>query len=367
MICGGGTKSRTRKVLSKSGQNPICAETEELTTCNEHECGFVETIAGGTVSGSKVGLGFRESPLNALWIQRSPERSPDLHYKPAAIDVVEHENGYHAVFIAGKETKRADNVEYIRRIDVTHFTPQDKGGAGAPTNCTDLSRYSADPTSLPVEAAECRIFTSGDGFFAARVGAIELDEEDVGSRFNGATALSAESVDSLLVASSTSSLLTRLDLSEQIRCQSWMTEGLRQWDVSTDGMPHRSSPVKLQLSSLSGSSSQWQLDVTRVVGEFKSLGVSDNYQANRVGDPYTWQKNMMCASEIRKGHSDPTKPVQKTKCCVAKQAEQIPPPEECPMPIQEACASKYKIAMQDYEYALQIIARDLKLGEGIHV
>lgn len=207
---------------------------------------------------------------------------------------------------------------------------------------------------------------SGNGFYSARVAAIELDEQDVGTRYRGATALSAQNLDSLVISSTLTSQLIRLDLSEQVQCQPWMTEDLREWDVANDGVPQRSSPVKLMLSSLSGTSSKWQLDVTRVVGQFKSLGISEKYQTNRVGDAYMWQKNMMCASLVQDS-VNPMEPVQASKCCVYKQADSIPPPESCPKPARATCTSKYKVATQDYDYALQQIEKDLKMGEGILV
>jgi hypothetical protein len=351
-VCGGGTKSRKRSIVAQYGHNPVCGGIEDVAMCNKHECGFVDTIAGGSALGLSMGLGLRESPYNPLWMTRNASRSPDLHYKPVAIDVAEQSGGLHAVFVAGVERTRADNVDYIRRIDVAHFTPEDEGGAGAPEACVDISKYER-PDLIPASAAACRIIHSVGGFSSARVAAIELDEQDVGIRFQGASAIVANSESSLFLTSS-ASIVSKLDLSQQIQCQGWMTEGLRQWDVSPDSEPRRSSPVKLQLKSLSGSSTSWQLDVTRTVGDFQSLGMLPNYQANMVGDSYLWEKNMLCAS--------PTEDGTATKCCVAKQAQNLPPPRPCPKPVQEACLVKYTMAMQDYEYALQLVQRNLNVG-----
>jgi hypothetical protein len=295
--------------------------------------------------------------ITVLQIQNSASRSPDLQYKPSAIDVIQQSDGTHAVFIAGEPRSRADNVEYLRRIDVMHFSPDDEG-ASVTQGCVDVTQY-AEASELPVEAADCRIFTSGlsTGFYVARLGAIESDEQDVGTHYRGAIGLVIKNVDEVYVTSSEHTV-SKLDLSQQLQCDDWMTNGMYQWDVPQDGLPYRTSPVKMRLSTLSGSSTLWQLEATKMVGTFKTLGVSENWQANRVGDPYIYQKNTLCALQMDQNAVGD----KSVKCCVTKHAEALPPPEECPKPVQATCENLRTVAMHDYEYTLQIISRNLNLG-----
>jgi len=345
MLCGGGTKSRSRKIVLTEGPEASCPTTNQAQACNVHECGFVNTLAGGFApGGSRVGLGFRESPLNPKWVQRYPDQAPDLQYRPWAIDVVQ-QPGKEVIYFAGEPNTRADNLNYLRRIDLQHVSNPAVSAPG----CVQVSAHASSAGHLPQSAAECRYFPSGNGSFVAKVAKIQLDAKMVGPVSPGAVGLAAMSANQLVV-SSVQNQLGSIDLTENIPCSDWMTADLAAWVVSSDGAPQHSNPLRMQLKSLAGTSAPWTVRVTRVVGTLSQLGLPAPYHTNAVGDDFLWSKQMVC-TQADGGRAS---------CCVAKRSSALPAPESCPKPTQPACTARLAIEMADYDYTVKTLMKRLE-------
>jgi hypothetical protein len=344
MLCGGGTRQRFRKIIFAEGNVP-CDGTTEVASCNEHQCGFVDTLAGGEApGGGKVGLGFRESPLNPKWVQRYPDQAPDLQYRPWAIDVVQ-QPGREIIYIAGEPNTRADNLNHLRRIDLEHVSnPDDLDEA-----CVQVSAHAASAGHLPQSAAECRYLPSGNGSYVAKVAKIQLDAKMVGPVSPGSVGLAAISANKLVI-SSVHNQLGSVDLTENIRCSDWMTEDLAAWAISNDGVPQYSNPLRMQLQSLAGTYSPWTVRITRVSGTLSQLGLPAPYQTNAVGDPFLWSKEMVC-TQADGGRAS---------CCVSKRASALPTPERCPEPVQQACKARLDMEMADYDYTVHSLTKRLE-------
>jgi len=345
MLCGGGTKSRLRKLVFSEGPTSSCPTTNQAQACNVHECGFVDTLAGGFApGGGRVGLGFRESPLNPKWVQRYPDQAPDLQYRPWSIDVVQ-QPGKQIIYIAGEPNTRADNLNYLRRIDLQHVSDPAVSDPG----CVQVSAHAASSGHLPQSAAECRYFHSGNGSYVAKVAKIQLDAKMVGTVSPGAVGLSAASANKLVI-SSVHNKLGSVDLTESVPCSDWMTDDLKAWTASHDGVPQYSNPLRMQLKSLAGTTAPWTVRVTRVIGTLSQLGLPAPYHTNAVGDDFLWSKQMVC-TQADGG---------RTQCCVAKRSSTLPAPESCPAPAQPACTARLAIEMADYDYTVKTLMKKLE-------
>jgi len=254
------------------------------------------------------------------------------------------------IFISGEPNTRADNLNYLRRIDLEHMSQESAIGLG----CVQVSAHTASAGHLPQSAAECRYFPSagnvaGNGSYVPRVSKIQLDAKMVGPVSPGAIGVAAISTSELVVSSVKNQLAT-VDLTDTIRCSDWMTEDLAAWQVPKDGIPQYSNPLRVQLETLAGSTSPWTIRVTRQIGTLSQLGLPAPYQANQVGDPFTWSKQMVC-TQADGGQ---------TSCCVAKRTSAIPLPESCVKPAQPACTARLEIEMADYEYTVGSLMKRLE-------
>jgi hypothetical protein len=338
-VCGGGTQSRHREIISNTGDDALCGETTQVHACNIHECGHVETIAGGKADGSgKVGIGYANSPLNDLWIRRKQGGpAPDLHFNPWAITVNE-ERGSDVIYATGEPRSRADYMSLIRQIQVTPFTPSESGGAGSLEECPRVDHIS-EPDQLPISSAQCRLLGSGhvaevigDGFPSEGAASVAIDQnQQLFTAINGHK-------------------IGKVEMSLGVKCENWMSQKLDLWDVATDGESEHSAPILLPLRRTRfGEATVFRFEAIRKVASITSLGLSQRYAEDSNGATRTFSKNQMCITQ----HGDEA---HETKCCLLKEATAAPLPPVCPAPVATDCALARQIDMLDYEYANFLIA-----------
>jgi hypothetical protein len=332
-LCGGGTKTRHRRVLENSGNANLCGETTQVMPCNIHECGFVETIAGGLSGRSHIGIGFADSPFNPESLRRkqTSEPTPDLAFNPWSITVIERD-GADVIFATGEPRSRADHVSLVRQIEVSPVTEAEKGGAGGPENCLNID--DASPGEAPLSTSECRLLTSG------------YTSEVVGNGFPSRGAVSvAVTSESRLYSALGNHQIREIEMHEHVKCESWMSTKLNLWEVPTDEPAQISAPILLSLKTSQFSPpTTWKFEAIRQVGSLKSLGLNADSSVQ-----HTYSKNQLCST--LQGHGP-----QSTVCCLFKEVQGLAPPEKCQKPVTAECASVRKVEVLDYEYGNKVLA-----------
>merc|ERR1712057_61315 len=108
-----------------------------------------------------------ESPLNPGWIQRHPDKAPDLQYNPWTLTVFRSQ-GKEIVYVAGEPSAAANMVAYIRRVDIDHVSigTGENDHYKPDSTCPRVADYIVHQ-SLPITAAGCRSFSSGNGSYVA--------------------------------------------------------------------------------------------------------------------------------------------------------------------------------------------------------
>lgn len=339
-VCGGGTQTRHRQILENTGSESLCGETTQVSPCNLHECGFVETVAGGSTDRvGQIGFGYADSPYNPQHATKTNnEPTPDLAFNPWSIAVIE-QGGSDIIFTAGQPRSRADHVNLIRQIEVSPFTAAEKGGAGAPDNCANIDDFQK-PEELPRSSAQCRVIGSGN--------AAELIGDGFAS--HGAVSL-ALTPDRELYSALNSNRIGQVELQLHVKCKPWMTGKLQLWDVPTDAPAELSAPATLSLKSSQFSEpTVWKFEAVRKVGSLASLGIDKSHAEDPTAGVRTYSKNQMC-STLQQGDGP-----QVTNCCFSKNVKGIPPPERCPKPVSPDCALARKVKVLDYEYSNTLLA-----------
>jgi len=333
-VCGGGTRTRHRQIIHNTGSASLCGETTQVSPCNMHECGFVETIAGGeTDRTGQIGFGFADSPYNPKNVVKTTSAiGPDLAFNPWSIAVTEQGNS-DVVYTTGEPRSRADHVNLIRQIEVSPFTAAEKGGAGAPSNCANVENVEK-PEDLPRSIAQCRLLSSG------------LVAEQIGNGIPSEGAVSLALTPNREVYSSLNNhQIGHIELQLNVACAPWMTEQLQLWELPTDSPAESSAPATLSLKhSQFSEPTVWKFQATRKVGSLSSLGIDESQADDPNGGIRTYSKNQMC-STLQQGD----KP-QVTNCCFSKEIKGFAPPEKCPTPVSPDCAKARKVRIMDYEY-----------------
>jgi len=345
VLCGGGSRSRHRRVVEQY-DDATCGATDEMGSCNAHQCGSVKTVAGGRSSKSgRIGLGFRNTPLNPQWMSRAAGRQPDLHFDPFRIDVLKQQNT-DVLYVMAKPRGRADHVSIIRQIDVTSSTPEIDGGTGVPDGCVDMANYT-DSDSIPTSVAQCRVITNSDG--------TQLTAEVIGSGVESEGAMSvAATKNNRIYTSLVSNSIASVDLAPHLPCRRWMSSGLEGWELDNDGaILHQTTTSMLLKTSHHGEPKMWDFQAMRLVGSLVSVGLDERYETDAHGKQRTFQKNTLCSTEKK------TDVAAQKQCCVTKDAMVVNPPRECPSPVTPECRLEWQIDQLDFEYANGLISKSL--------
>jgi hypothetical protein len=347
VLCGGGSRTRHRQTVTQQG-DAQCGALDEVGSCNAHQCGSVKTIVGGTsaVSG-KMGVGFRNTPLNPKWMQRHPGKQPDLNFNPFRIDVLQQADT-DVLYILAKPQGRADHVTIIRRIDVTSSTSVVDGGTGVPEGCFDMSNHT-DSDPVPASIAECRVIQSQDGS--------QVTAEVIGSGVESEGAISlATTNNNQIYTSLTSNTIASIDLALHLPCQQWMSADLEGWQIGTqDSTLHKTTASMMLSTSHHGEPQMWNFEAFRRVGTLVSVGLDKRYDTDAHGRERQFQKSTLCSTQKKSGLE-----VQDSKqCCVTKEAMAVPEPRQCPSPITPECRLERQIDVLDSEYANGLISKAL--------
>jgi len=344
VLCGGGSRSRHRRIVEQLG-GATCGGTDQVGSCNKHQCGAVKTIAGGVSSKSgRIGLGFRNTPLNPKWMSRTPGLQPDLHFDPFRIDVLKEQNT-DVLYVMAKPRGRADHVSIIRRIDVTSSTPTDDGGTGVPDGCVDMANFT-DSDTIPTSSAQCRVITGPDG--------TQLTAEVIGSGVESEGAMSvAATNDNKIYTSLVSNSIASVDLALNLPCRRWMSGELGGWELDTDGgILHQTSTSMLLKTSHHGEPRMWDFQAMRRVGSLVSVGLDERYETDAHGRQRTFQKNTLCSTQK-------TDVGAQKQCCVTKEAMAVNQPRKCPSPVTPECRLERQIDLLDADYANGLISKSL--------
>jgi hypothetical protein len=344
VLCGGGSRSRHRRIVEQLG-GVTCGGTDQVGSCNKHQCGAVKTIAGGVSSKSgQIGLGYRNTPLNPKWMSRTPGLQPDLHFDPFRIDVLTEQNT-DVVYVMAKPRGRADHVSIIRRIDVTSSTPTVDGGTGVPDGCVDMANFT-DSASIPTSSAQCRVITSPDG--------TQLTAEVIGSGVESEGAMSvAAANDNKIYISLVSNSIASIDLALHLPCRRWMSSELEGWELDTDGTTlHQTTTSMLLKTSHHGEPRMWDFQAMRRVGSLVSVGLDERYETDAHGKQRTFEKNTLCSTQR-------TNVAARKQCCVTKEAMAVNQPRECPIPVTPECRLERQIDLLDADYANGLISKSL--------
>jgi len=279
-ICGTSNTTRTRTVIHEGESQTECPHLDESQQCNVHPCAETSTIAGGyTLSGSKLGIGFIDIYDN-----------PDVKFGPASIAAL-RVGDTDVVFVTGNPAQSAR----IRRIDVQPIVG---------SNCSSAELHSEPGVAIQ----GCRsVQTSVESLEARIAGVIGTPS------LYSTTSLAAASEQEVYVTSRNS--LTRMDLSLQVPCASWLGSDMNTWIFEHDKtMAEQSNPVQLDLNPEYGREAEWEFMGYRQRQMFNYAGKDQGYIT----------KNTMCMKQLQPGV--PKTQVQ-SACCTFKTAPEMEEPD----------------------------------------